>query len=438
MLKCTCCAHLRSHLLLCAAISQELNAQAQAWSPSGRWLATGGEDRVIRIWSYPELELRAVCSGNRLSLDTTSEQHKQGLLSLHVNHDGTRLISCAGDGSIKLWSTARVEGVEEEEGEEEQSSSKSSSTVLTCPLVQNLTMPLVKGSILKFQVARFYGRERKGALGEEEEEEDRDRASKGSKKGKKKRSSEKKDDASDASSASESESESEPEVDEPFSSPSAGGEEHIVAIASQLKRGAGASYLLQYSLHGGEWVLTKQVLIGQSSLTTMETSDDVAEPLVALANTDGLVAIYATRNWKCIKRVAKVHESVERSTAHRSAATRQFLKLCSSRSVLLCLCSQSPGDRARLQSLSPLPRRLLSLAALRQCGQIRRAHRDRCEDSSRGRRRSGNQAAPARAGHRGDPAGGTIRTGWTGNGDEEVVATLSSESRIRAYTIRCI
>jgi hypothetical protein len=92
--------------------SKELSAQAQAWAPSGRWFVTGGEDRILRAWSYPGLELLAILGAGPDGTPLAGTQHRLGVLSLDVNHDGSRVASCAGDSFVKIWNTSRLEGVE--------------------------------------------------------------------------------------------------------------------------------------------------------------------------------------------------------------------------------------------------------------------------------------------------------------------------------------
>jgi WD40 repeat protein len=65
--------------------------RAVAFSPSGRTLASGGEDGCVKLWDRP--------SGKNVA----TLHHNSGVLSVAFSDDGRFLASGGQDGTIKLW-----------------------------------------------------------------------------------------------------------------------------------------------------------------------------------------------------------------------------------------------------------------------------------------------------------------------------------------------
>jgi WD40 repeat protein len=62
------------------------------WGPGGRWLATAGADRLVRIWDVATGQRRAELAG-----------HSGPVLALALSPDGRWLCSASADQSIRVW-----------------------------------------------------------------------------------------------------------------------------------------------------------------------------------------------------------------------------------------------------------------------------------------------------------------------------------------------
>ncbi len=67
-------------------------ADAVAFSPDGKMLATGGRDQKVKLWALPEGRPLHVLWG-----------HEKPVLTVAFSPDGTRLASGSGDNTVRLW-----------------------------------------------------------------------------------------------------------------------------------------------------------------------------------------------------------------------------------------------------------------------------------------------------------------------------------------------
>ncbi|CCC70059.1 hypothetical protein NCAS_0D04780 [Naumovozyma castellii] len=70
----------------------DLYIRSICFSPDGEFLATGAEDKLIRIWNIKERKIVMVLKG-----------HEQDIYSLDYFPDGQKLVSGSGDRSIRIW-----------------------------------------------------------------------------------------------------------------------------------------------------------------------------------------------------------------------------------------------------------------------------------------------------------------------------------------------
>ncbi len=80
------------------------NILSLAFSPSGRWLASAGKDKTIRIWDMTKL------GGNKIRIPPlVLTGHTDRVLEVAWSPKGDRLASASYDGTIGLWDTEQIE-----------------------------------------------------------------------------------------------------------------------------------------------------------------------------------------------------------------------------------------------------------------------------------------------------------------------------------------
>ncbi|WP_456113461.1 WD40 domain-containing protein [Streptomyces dysideae] len=71
------------------------HVRAIAWSPDGRLIATGSDDRTVRIWSSATFEEIAIVG-----------VHQDKVASIAWSRDGTRLLTASFDSTARVWPAA--------------------------------------------------------------------------------------------------------------------------------------------------------------------------------------------------------------------------------------------------------------------------------------------------------------------------------------------
>ncbi|KAK1235366.1 hypothetical protein PQX77_001414 [Marasmius sp. AFHP31] len=77
-----------------AGVASDLQAIDVCFSPDGKYLATGGPDKLIRIWDIEEKRIRRILGG-----------HSEGSCSVDFSPDGRLLASGSRDKTVKVWDT---------------------------------------------------------------------------------------------------------------------------------------------------------------------------------------------------------------------------------------------------------------------------------------------------------------------------------------------
>ena len=72
--------------------SDDLYIRSVCFSPDGKYLATGGEDKQLRIWDIEQKRIRDIFSG-----------HQQEIYSLDFSFDGRLVVSGSEDKTARIW-----------------------------------------------------------------------------------------------------------------------------------------------------------------------------------------------------------------------------------------------------------------------------------------------------------------------------------------------
>ena len=93
---------------LVAKARSGIEVRVLAFQPTGKWLASGSDDKSIRLWN---LQSEHPDEGSSVLSD-----HTGGINDLVWSPDGRWLISASNDGTIRLWDTRKdlvemIEGV---------------------------------------------------------------------------------------------------------------------------------------------------------------------------------------------------------------------------------------------------------------------------------------------------------------------------------------
>jgi hypothetical protein len=78
-----------------SAESHSNHVSALSWSPVGNQIASGSNDKTIKVWD-----------GNSLELLKTLEGHSEIVYSVSWNHDGSQIASGSYDKTIKIWDSS--------------------------------------------------------------------------------------------------------------------------------------------------------------------------------------------------------------------------------------------------------------------------------------------------------------------------------------------
>jgi WD40 repeat protein len=83
--------------------SQSVNLSALAWSPDGKYLASGGTDQIVQVWDATTGEYLLTYWGHANEPAMPNLAYPYAITALTWSPDSTRIVSGAANGSIHVW-----------------------------------------------------------------------------------------------------------------------------------------------------------------------------------------------------------------------------------------------------------------------------------------------------------------------------------------------
>ncbi|MGB3671763.1 MAG: WD40 repeat domain-containing protein, partial [Phormidesmis sp.] len=89
-------------------LTKQSRVRSLAFSPDDQWLASCGDDNIIRLWSMASLRGNLREKAERTDLQPVAELtgHTSWVRSVQFSPDGAWLISGSDDGNVRVWSVA--------------------------------------------------------------------------------------------------------------------------------------------------------------------------------------------------------------------------------------------------------------------------------------------------------------------------------------------